>query len=77
MLVRNYFDLFDEKKREKFIYFCYSDHKPEDPQERTRIEKAGYKVTLDGRVSGIKMKYYLRIIIDSIFRWFKSISSYW
>ncbi|CAF4551158.1 unnamed protein product, partial [Rotaria sp. Silwood1] len=28
------------------------DHKPEDPQERTRIEKAGYKVTLDGRVSG-------------------------
>ncbi|CAF3972897.1 unnamed protein product [Rotaria sordida] len=28
------------------------DHKPEDPQERARIEKAGYKVTLDGRVSG-------------------------
>ncbi|CAF3847097.1 unnamed protein product [Adineta steineri] len=28
------------------------DHKPEDPPERTRIEKAGYKVTLDGRVSG-------------------------
>jgi len=31
----------------------YIDHKPEDPQERTRIEKAGYKVTLDGRVSGL------------------------
>ncbi|CAF2334493.1 unnamed protein product [Rotaria sp. Silwood2] len=28
------------------------DHKPEDLQERARIEKAGYKVTLDGRVSG-------------------------
>ncbi|CAF5029067.1 unnamed protein product, partial [Rotaria socialis] len=28
------------------------DHKPEDTEERTRIEKAGYKVTLDGRVSG-------------------------
>jgi hypothetical protein len=28
------------------------DHKPEDPDERSRIEKAGYKVTLDGRVSG-------------------------
>ncbi|CAF0922784.1 unnamed protein product [Adineta ricciae] len=28
------------------------DHKPEDPPERSRIEKAGYKVTLDGRVSG-------------------------
>ncbi|CAF4019297.1 unnamed protein product, partial [Rotaria sordida] len=28
------------------------DHKPEDPKERSRIEKAGYKVTLDGRVSG-------------------------
>ncbi|CAF2241359.1 unnamed protein product [Rotaria magnacalcarata] len=28
------------------------DHKPEDIEERTRIEKAGYKVTLDGRVSG-------------------------
>ncbi|CAF2635824.1 unnamed protein product [Rotaria sp. Silwood2] len=27
-------------------------HKPEDPKERSRIEKAGYKVTLDGRVSG-------------------------
>ncbi|CAF0824326.1 unnamed protein product, partial [Didymodactylos carnosus] len=27
-------------------------HKPEDPIERERIEKAGYKVTLDGRVSG-------------------------
>ncbi|CAF1354129.1 unnamed protein product [Didymodactylos carnosus] len=29
-----------------------TDHKPEDPIERERIEKAGYKVTLDGRVSG-------------------------
>ena len=29
-----------------------SDHKPEDLEERTRIEKAGYKVTSDGRVSG-------------------------
>lgn len=29
------------------------DHKPEDPEERARIEKAGYKVTLDGRVSGL------------------------
>ncbi|UJR13434.1 hypothetical protein I4U23_000448 [Adineta vaga] len=28
------------------------DHKPEDLPERSRIEKAGYKVTLDGRVSG-------------------------
>ncbi|CAF3618591.1 unnamed protein product [Rotaria sp. Silwood1] len=28
------------------------DHKPEDPKERGRIEKAGYKVTSDGRVSG-------------------------
>ena len=28
------------------------DHKPEDLEERTRIEKAGYKVTSDGRVSG-------------------------
>ncbi|CAF5125611.1 unnamed protein product, partial [Rotaria sp. Silwood1] len=27
------------------------DHKPEDPKERGRIEKAGYKVTSDGRVS--------------------------
>jgi hypothetical protein len=29
------------------------DHKPEDPEERSRIEKAGYKVTMDGRVSGL------------------------
>lgn len=28
------------------------DHKPEDAEERQRIEKAGYKVTADGRVSG-------------------------
>lgn len=28
------------------------DHKPEDPDERQRIEKAGFKVTSDGRVSG-------------------------
>ena len=33
------------------------DHKPEDPPERSRIEKAGYKVTSDGRVSG--MNYHL------------------
>ncbi len=37
---------------EKKIDYFSIDHKPEDPQERTRIEKAGYKVTLDGRVSG-------------------------
>jgi hypothetical protein len=35
----------------KIIIF-YLDHKPEDQHERSRIEKAGYKVTLDGRVSG-------------------------
>lgn len=29
-----------------------TDHKPEDVGERERIEKAGYKVTSDGRVSG-------------------------
>lgn len=28
------------------------DHKPEDTLERTRIEKAGGKVTGDGRVNG-------------------------
>lgn len=28
------------------------DHKPEDEPERTRIEKAGGKVTADGRVNG-------------------------
>lgn len=28
------------------------DHKPEDDLERTRIEKAGGKVTADGRVNG-------------------------
>ena len=28
------------------------DHKPEDDPERTRIEKAGGKVTADGRVNG-------------------------
>ena len=31
----------------------HSDHKPEDAEERQRIEKAGYKVTADGRVSGM------------------------
>ena len=35
------------------LCFCsVADHKPEDPSERERIEKAGYKVTSDGRVSG-------------------------
>ncbi len=40
------------------------DHKPEDLQERNRIEKAGYKVTLDGRVSGLfdKLKFFKIII---------------
>lgn len=33
-------------------YGFHVDHKPEDLPERNRIEKAGYKVTLDGRVSG-------------------------
>lgn len=28
------------------------DHKPEDDLERSRIEKAGGKVTADGRVNG-------------------------
>lgn len=28
------------------------DHKPEDDLERNRIEKAGGKVTADGRVNG-------------------------
>jgi len=28
------------------------DHKPEDPIERSRIEKAGGSVTLEGRVNG-------------------------
>ena len=33
-------------------FILHLDHKPEDADERKRIEKAGYKVTLDGRVSG-------------------------
>ena len=28
------------------------DHKPEDEIEKTRIEKAGGKITMDGRVNG-------------------------
>ncbi len=66
------------KKKQKKNYFIYLDHKPEDAKERSRIEKAGYKVTLDGRVSGIMTKdYFYIIIIDYIFRWFEFISSYW
>lgn len=44
--------------------FFYIDHKPEDIQERTRIEKAGYKVTLDGRVSGLSI--YNTYFIETI-----------
>jgi len=49
--------------------FFYIDHKPEDPQERTRIEKAGYKVTLDGRVSGL---FHIELYFEKFlmfFRW--------
>ncbi len=58
MLVSIDFNLF---KNEKIFICFYLDHKPEDPHERSRIEKAGYKVTLDGRVSGIKINFNIII----------------
>jgi hypothetical protein len=60
VLVSINFNLFKKNNKKKI----YLDHKPEDPQERSRIEKAGYKVTLDGRVSGIKTKDLFYIIIN-------------
>lgn len=52
MLVRNGFFPIDYHILNISHCFSIEDHKPEDPDERQRIEKAGYKVTSDGRVSG-------------------------
>ena len=49
------------------IITMHSDHKPEDAQERIRIEKAGYKVTMDGRVSGLLMETQEKWIFSNYF----------
>lgn len=59
-------------------FILHLDHKPEDVEERKRIEKAGYKVTLDGRVSGKTIEIYAgKISVNVCLRWFESITSNW